>query len=56
MGGRTEEEAKHKINTTDIPNAQLIEKTRSKADRIIEVERILELESPTVLNTVITLS
>lgn len=44
-GGRTEEEAKIKIERTDIPNAHLIEQTRNKADRIIEVETIEELKA-----------
>lgn len=36
-GGRTEEGAKEKVNSTDLPNARIIDETRSRADRIIAV-------------------
>jgi pantothenate kinase len=36
-GGRTAEGAKAKVDATDLPNARLIEQTKSRADRVINV-------------------
>jgi len=37
QGGRTPEGAKAKVETTDLPNARLIEQTRPYADKLIKV-------------------
>lgn len=37
QGGKTPEGAKEKVESTDMPNARLIEKTRARASRIIKV-------------------
>ncbi|HEX6122849.1 MAG TPA: nucleoside/nucleotide kinase family protein [Ktedonobacterales bacterium] len=36
-GGRSEQEAREKIAGTDLPNARLIEQTRARADRVLQV-------------------
>ena len=38
LGGRTPEAAKIKVESTDFPNARLIEDTRKYADRVVQVE------------------
>jgi pantothenate kinase len=37
-GGRTREEARSKIESTDLPNAALVERTRPRADRILTLD------------------
>jgi pantothenate kinase len=36
-GGRNEEETRKKIESTDLPNAKLIESTKPSADRVIQI-------------------
>jgi hypothetical protein len=38
--GRSREDAEKKIASTDIPNVRIIERTRPRADRIIEPSNI----------------
>jgi pantothenate kinase len=42
-GGKTREEARAKVESTDLPNARLIEQTRKFADRIISSVEVAEL-------------
>lgn len=38
LGGKTEEEARVKVESTDMPNARLIEKSKCNANRIVSVK------------------